>query len=188
MSTTTDTNDPRGRATAPGDIPDPVAREMLRQQFDGQAPRDLKLDERIDVRIDGARVMYTTRDHSDRAHNLTVVLHKGVRYVLAAEPGAVTIGRSEPEIAGPPEPVISEDARKILDGLNGFASYRPGCDFMLAEAIDWAIRQPEVAGTDGPNAEGEYLVELLDFTCIEFDAKTRQWAVTVSDDAEAVTR
>ncbi len=77
------------------------------------------------------------------------------------------------------EPVVSDAAKEILDVLSGFGSD-------LAGAVDWVIRLPEVASADGPNAEGEYQVELLDGSVIEREATRAQWVVTVSDDTEAV--
>lgn len=75
------------------------------------------------------------------------------------------------------EPVVSEVAREILNVLNGD---RVGPN--PAEAVDWAMRQPEVAGADGPNAEGEYQVEVLDGSVIQWIPAENRWVVTVSDD------
>ena len=143
--------------------------------------KDLKLDDLIDVTISRARVMYATPDHSEGAGNLTVVIHRGVRYVLVTEAGRVTIAKPEPDPEPTPEPVLSDNAGKILDGLNWRLDDRR--DPVLG--VNWAIQQPEVAATDGPNVEGEFLVELYDGTVLEFDAKTKQWGVTVCDDTES---
>lgn len=100
---------------------------------------------------------------------------------------AVDYGQDVPEVdevaettTAVAEPVISDDARTILDGLNARLDDRR--DPVLG--IDWAIRQPEVASADGPNVEGEYQVELADFTLIGWQPAERAWAVTVSDDIE----
>lgn len=85
-----------------------------------------------------------------------------------------TIGDGE-QVA---EPVVTEAAKSILDVLNGFGPDPVG-------AVDWAIRLPEVASADGPNAEGEYQVELLDFSVIQWIPGENRWAVAVSDDTES---
>lgn len=60
------------------------------------------------------------------------------------------------------------------------------CDAKLVEAVAWANSQPEVDAAAGPLL-GEANVLLKDGTLIEWDPEREVWAVTVSDDAEAVS-
>lgn len=147
---------------------------------------DLQIDDLIDITIRGARVMYTTLDHSEGASRLTTVLHGGTRYVLLAEPGAVKIVKPEvdaPEeatTAGAETRVSDERIEEILKGLSGFVGC---CEIAhLDAAIDWAMKQPEVMSCGGPDNNGAE-VELVDGTVFEFGAGKR-WFVTTKEAAQ----
>ncbi len=120
------------------------------------------------------------RDRPDGTTYREVLIDGDCHLGLPSEwTAALQLARAINAVADPvPEPVVSDDARKILEGLNqrliGLGDPEAG--------IDWAIRQPEVGATEGPNAEGEFLVELYDGTSIELDAAEKRWVVTVSDD------
>lgn len=168
---------------------------------------DFKIDDPIDILIKGARVMYTTPDHSEGAATLTTVLHRGTRYVLLAEPGQVIIVKprgdepAETSTAAPETRVSDERVEAIVGALNAFVvreyeggteivagSAIPvrtltGCDPNLDHAVDWARKQVDVAGADGPLL-GHANVQLVDGTLIDWEPERSQWAVTVSDDTD----
>ncbi len=83
------------------------------------------------------------------------------------------------------DPVISDAAQRVLNSLAWRLDDRRNPELGVA----WALRQDtaEVASVEGPNAEGEWLVELHDGSLILWSPTAEQWVVTVSDDTEAVT-
>lgn len=208
MSTTTQPNDTAKPATVPQilarliliqqgrELPDPISLEANadhqraevkvrdRAAFDSwlDAVGGRQADINSARRVDGTVLSWAIAWGWHGEWRVSVELTEAA----AAEPtmlDADTVAGLEAVAAEPTaEPVISDDARKILDALNGFAdSLGPN----VTEALDWAMRQPEVASTDGPNAEGEYQVELLDFSAIEWRPSENRWTVTVSDDTES---
>lgn len=189
--TTIDSNEPAPAATAP-----------------------LKIDDLLNITIKGARVMYAIPDTSEGGPRLTTVKHAGVHYVLIAEPGTVTISKVEDDApsettTAPAQTRVSDDrVQEILDGLNGFVSREydggthlvngaavpcatvVGCDANVDKAIEWAEEQivlgGDIANVFGPDTDGSAEVELADGTVIKWFPTPKQWAVTVSDDVEAV--
>lgn len=158
---------------------------------------DLKLDDLVDITISGARVMYTTPDHSQAGSELTTLLHGGTRYVLYVDKAAVTIAKMEPPRAV--QRISDKRVQEILDGLNGFVDREydggthiaggvavpcatvVGCDANLDKAVDWALDLPEVSIACGPDTDGSAEIELVDGTIVEFDKATKRWEVTVSE-------
>jgi hypothetical protein len=94
------------------------------------------------------------------------------------------------------EPVPQERVEKILAVLNGFVvhAYQGSVPYPvtveasdnLGSAVAWAKSQPDIAAACGPLL-GEANVQLTDGTLMEWVPSERRWAVTVSDDTEAVT-
>jgi len=79
--------------------------------------------------------------------------------------------------------VSAERLEEILDGLAVHARAVVGSDFNLDKAIDWALDQPDVSTTCGPEG-GAATVELTDGTEIEWIPAETQWAVVPEGDDE----
>lgn len=152
---------------------------------------ELKIDDRLDVTIKGARLMYTVPDNSEasRSGRLTQVSYGGTLYVLIAD--EVTIAKVDDDApaettTAPAETRVSDGrVQEILDELNGFVDRaHDGTDFNLDKALAWAAERPDVVDVRD-NDDGEAEVELADGTVIEWEPDRMQWAVTVSDDTES---
>lgn len=141
-----------------------------------------------------------------------VIEHRGWSFQLSAIGSsseatpldADTVAVLEVIAEGPAPRVSDERVEYIIDTLNGFVvreydggthivngaavpcAQVAGCDANLDKAIAWAEDQPDVEATSGPLL-GEANLRLVDGTFIEWLSDENQWAVTVSDDAEAVS-
>lgn len=104
----------------------------------------------------------------------------------------------------PAEPSVSDDrVQEILDILDGFAVHEyeitssivmgrvvhapevVGSDFNLEDACDWAREQEDVKVAFV--ADGIAVVRLVDGTELVWERPLKKWALTVSDDTEAVS-
>lgn len=85
-------------------------------------------------------------------------------------------------LASPPPPaaaVSDERIQEILNHLNGFVAC---CEIPhLDAAVAWALKQPEVTSTGGPDDNGAE-VELVDGTAFEFGAAKRWFVATKEAD------
>lgn len=99
--------------------------------------------------------------------------------------------------------VPDERVEEILATLNGFVVYEVepyteivngvsvlkrevvGADSNLDKAVEWALDQPEVSSTGGPDGNGAEVV-LRDGTVFEFDPLDKAWSVVASDEPAQV--
>lgn len=80
-----------------------------------------------------------------------------------------------------------EPYTEIVNGVSVLKQEVVGADSNLDKAIDWALDQPEVSSTGGPDGNGAEVV-LRDGTVIEFDPLDKAWSVVVSDESAGVAR
>lgn len=100
------------------------------------------------------------------------------------EPSVVVSDERVEEILNALDGFVVHEYEPVSDVVNGRAVHSRvsvGADFNLDKALEWAMREPDVAETFGPTVDGDAAVELVDGNVLEWMPAERCWAATICD-------